>query len=52
MRITNRYAFRYVKIEVIATSIRFGLQCVPSPNLERVQAHPLTLLARLAGSRT
>ncbi|GAA5839427.1 hypothetical protein JCM9279_005937 [Rhodotorula babjevae] len=26
MRITNRYAFRYVKIEVIATSIRFGLQ--------------------------
>jgi alpha-L-rhamnosidase len=25
MRIANRYAFRYIKIEVVATSIRFGL---------------------------
>ncbi|GAA5999661.1 uncharacterized protein JCM10292_003679 [Rhodotorula paludigena] len=25
MRIQNRYAFRYIKVEVIATSIRFGL---------------------------
>lgn len=26
MAITNRYAFRYVKFEVISTSIRFGLR--------------------------
>ncbi|GAA5987223.1 hypothetical protein JCM10908_001865 [Rhodotorula pacifica] len=26
MRIANRYAFRYIKIEVVATSIRFGLR--------------------------
>lgn len=26
MRIANRYAFRFIKIEVVATSIRFGLR--------------------------